>query len=180
MADKHYMLCIDPNLRGCGVALFFGKDLIAADYVKNPVLEGRGYKTYVPLGIEVATWRGYKVKEDFEVLIEMPRIYGTVHQKGDPNDTLDLVGVGSAVATAISLYHPGKAIITHVFPSDWKGQLEKKAMLERIESKLTDAERGVLTPQTKADREDMLDGVGIGLWRHNRLNKKLFPGASEG
>lgn len=165
------MITIDPNLRGCGVAVWGSEGLVRADYVVNPDRSGRGYETYTSMAVKVGH---YLAPVSFgPVLIEMPRIYGSVHEKGDPNDTLDVLGVGAAVALALRNYGP----VQHVFPSEWKGTLKKKAMLERIWSKLTLHEQKQIQQTNKADTEDILDAVGIGLWKLGRLNRKNYPGA---
>lgn len=156
------MITIDPNLRGCGVAVWVGGTLTRARYVKNPV-GGRGYASYASLASAVWWETGYD-----NAWIEMPRAYGSVHQKGDPNDLLDVMGVGAALAGA------SRNTVEHVFPSDWKGQVPKDVMLKRIWDSLRDDERAVVQKTNKADTEDILDAVGIGLWKLGRLNKRSY------
>src|SRR5688500_3187584 len=89
------MITIDPNLRGCGVALWKNGALVRAEYVKNPAPVGRGYGVYAMLADQVF-WKTY-IPGELLLVVEMPRAYGSVHEKGDPNDLLDVMAVGAAV-----------------------------------------------------------------------------------
>jgi hypothetical protein len=165
------MITIDPNLRGCGVARWERGALVRAEYVENPHTEGRGYKVIADLAEAVHTSTCF-IHGDREcpIIIEHPRVYPGM-AKVDLNDLLDVMGVGAAVAAKRWAY------VQHVFPSEWKGTMKKAAMLERIASKLTDAERAVVQKTNKSDTEDILDAVGIGLWKLGRLSTKIYPGA---
>lgn len=166
------MITIDPNLRGCGVAVWHegaalhGK-LVYAEYVPNPRAKGRGYEVYRALAEKVAASTQY---HHFWV-IEMPVVYPKM-PKTDLNDLLDVMGVGSAVSALCRA-----TMVEHVMPSTWKGNLEKKKMLERIRSKLTAEELAVVQKTNADDTEDILDAIGIGLWKLGRLNTKVYPGA---
>ena len=97
--------------------------------------------------------------------------------KTDLNDLLDVVAVGAAVVTAVAEKYPFIDVKT-VFPSEWKGNMPKRAMLERIQSKLSKTDESNVAWTNKSDNEDILDAIGIGLWHFGRLNTKLFPGAT--
>lgn len=162
------MICIDPGLRGVGMAVFRGKELWVAQYVKNPA-PGRGYAAHRALA---KGFRTYCVTSfDGPLIIEHPRVYPGM-PKTDLNDLLDVVGVGSAIASILVLED-----VQTVFPSEWKGNLKKQAMLERIRSKLSPDELGRCEFTNKSDNEDLLDAVGIGLWKLGRLNRTTYPGA---
>lgn len=176
-------LFIDPGLRGLGAALFSKEGTARrAVYIENPVASGRGYEVYAALAKAVAVeFSPYIVHE---LHIEMPLIYGTVHKKGDPNDVVDCVAVGAAVAVALQEQDCGPFRVFSVPPSSWKGQLEKKAMTERIISKLTEEEVD-LVAREKANfatpvslMHNVYDALGIGLHYFGRLNKKVYPGAA--
>lgn len=172
------MITIDPNLRGCGVALWDEQFpvLRAAAYVENPVQAGRGYECHVPLALAVNDWvgkvRGFRYGK---CIVEMPRVYPGM-PKTDLNDLLDVAGVGGAVSAALS-HAPSDVHIVHVFPSEWKGNMPKQDMLKRIRSKLSGEEILQVQKTNKSDTEDILDAIGIGLWRLGRLNARVFPGA---
>jgi hypothetical protein len=165
------VITIDPNLRGCGVATWFKGKLMSANYVKNSREIGRGYEVAVLMGSLVGGHIGLKgVWICGPVVIEHPRFYGSTHQKGDPNDTLDCGIIGATCALALRNYGP----VESVFPSDWKGQLPKQKMLTRIWEKLSDEEKAVVQKTNKSDTEDILDAIGIGLWKLNRLTTRKY------
>lgn len=169
------ILCIDPNLRGCGCALFDEHgELMSASYVKNHDDKGRGYAAHVNVAYQVLSF--CKDRAVDVAYIEFPRVYpGEKHI--DLNDLLDVAGVGAAVSAA--LCKPGQVrYLTHVFPSQWKGNVQKSIMLRRIQNRLTPEESKRCGWTNKSDNEDMLDAIGIGLWHFKRLNKRTYPGAS--
>lgn len=156
------MLCVDPGLRGCGVAEFNEHELLRAAYVKNPVEFGRGYVAHNGMGGAVAGW----CHKASVALIEHPVIYpGSAQQKGDLNDLLDVVAVGASVAS-----HYSKPIT--VFPSDWKGNVPKDVMTERIRRAITDEERSRIEKCPANLMHNVLDAIGIGLWKLGRINKR--------
>lgn len=163
--------------------------LQSAAYVKNPQETGRGYFEFAALAQyvvahvinEEARLRqlGRASIHEGPVIIEMPRVYPGA-AKVDLNDLLDVCGVGSAVAAELARMSTHRGLdcrLQTVFPSEWKGTLKKQAMLERIASKLSPDEQRVVQQTNKSDTEDILDGVGIGLWKLGRLNTKVYPGA---
>jgi hypothetical protein len=158
--------CVDPGLRGCGVAEFEGGDLLRAAYVKNPEA-GRGYNAHEAMGSAVAEW----ISESSErIIIEHPRIYpGAQQQKGDLNDLLDVVACGASVAASFRTNY-----IETVFPGEWKGQVPKEMMTARISRAITDAERAKIEKCPASLMHNLLDAVGLGLWKLGRLNKKVI------
>ena len=161
------ILCIDPGLRGLGIAAFDGDKLRVAAYLKNPV-EGRGYAAHRALA-DVA-WKFCDTTPE-RVLIEFPRIYPGMPDK-DLNDLLDVAGVGAACAAMFT-----SSEVESIFPSEWKGNVKKAVMTERIMDKLDPHELARVTGP-KFLIHNALDAAGIGLWRLGRLNKKLYPGAT--
>lgn len=161
------ILCVDPGLRGCGVAVFDGGFLINAAYVENPVTHGRGYKAHSEMGEAVSFWLD---KGADRVIIEHPRVYpGSAQQKGDPNDLLDVVAVGASVASWCNSRE-----IETLFPSEWKGQVPKEVMTERIRRALSDIERLNIQKCKASLMHNVLDACGIGLFRLGRLNRKVI------
>jgi len=161
------ILCVDPGLRGCGMAVFDGGHLVRAAYVKNPVEHGRGYKAHVGMGNAAFDWCDEVLDR---VIIEHPRVYpSSAQQKGDPNDLLDVVAVGAAVASGWW----GIECET-VFPSEWKGQVPKETMTERIRRSLTDDERKNIEKCPASLMHNVLDAAGLGLYRLGRLNRKVI------
>ena len=175
---SNYLITIDPGLRGLGLAVFEKQTLVKACYVKNEA-EGRGYAAHVELAKGTQSnlrWAACGELYRSNLLVEMPRVY-PVMPKTDLNDLLDLSGVGGAVAAKLSSSYG--CAVEHVFPSDWKGQLEKQAMVARIKGKLSEAERAVVEPAASSLMHNVYDAIGIGLWKLGRLNKKVYPGIEE-
>ena len=160
------ILCVDPGLRGCGVALFDGGHLLRAAYVKNPVEHGRGYKAHAQMGLAVYDWLDAEIDR---VIIEHPRVYpGSAQQKGDPNDLLDVAAIGASCASWLM------GEVETVFPSEWKGQVPKETMTERIRRSLTEVERKNIEKCPASLMHNTLDACGIGVWRLGRLNRKVI------
>lgn len=173
------LVAVDPGLRGCGVALFQGGTLLRAAYVKNNG-EGRGYAAHVIAGASVQRWLMSEGDGLDALVVELPRVYpGSAQQKGDLNDLLDVAGVGAAVATALRFDAFAGALLlaSHVFPSDWKGNVPKETMTERIRRSLTDEERRAIEKCPASLMHNVLDACGIGLHKLGRLNKKVYPHA---
>lgn len=167
------IITIDPNVRGCGVSQWADR-LEKAIYVKNPLTTGRGYVVYAALA-DAVFWKSYSTDLSM-IIVEMPRVYPGMPQT-DLNDLLDVCGVGAAVATRFNAVAVPKIEIRHVFPSEWKGQVKKRVMLDRIDKKLSHEEALVVQKTNKDDTEDILDSIGIGLWHFGRLNSTKYPGA---
>lgn len=172
---------IDPGLRGCGAAEFYialegGRafpQLLRAAYVRN-LKDGRCYPAHAGMAEAVVDWYGTRKvawnKVEDLLIIEHPRAYPGM-PKTDPNDLLDVCGVGAACAAVLQNY----TRLESVFPFEWKGNVDKKAMTARIESKLTLHELEKIEPVGRALRHNVLDAIGIGLWKFGRLNAKVYP-----
>ena len=78
-----------------------------------------------------------------------------------------MVAVGAAVAS----HFP---VVETLFPADWKGQVPKEVMTERIRRSLTEEERGRIEKCKASLMHNVLDACGIGLYRLGRLNKKVY------
>ncbi len=159
------MICVDPGLRGCGVALFRAGNLVRASYVTNPVTSGGGYGAHKAMGLAVS--RSYGYVGISRIIIEHPRIYPAAQQKGDLNDLLDVTGVGSSVAAC----YPTVESET-LYPYDWKGNVEKKVMTERISRSITNEEREGIEKCYAKLMHNTLDAIGIGLYKLGRVNKR--------
>ena len=161
-------LCIDPGVQGLGTALF-GADgrLLEARYFAART-KGKGYHHAAQMASDVLIH--YCIVAD--LIIEHPRVYPGM-PKTDPNDLVDVAVAGAAVAGAFCTN------TISVYPSEWKGQVKKQVMLNRIKSKLTPDELLRVEWTNKSDNEDILDAIGIGLWHFKRLGGRTYPGASK-
>ncbi len=155
------ILCIDPGLRHCGCAVFSDAGwLTAALLLKSPEKKLRGPAAHRAMARVVFGWAAKNYMPE-NLILEYPRVYPnhSNKQREDPNDLLELAGVDGA----LSAMYPYP--VSHVFPSDWKGQVPKKIMTERIFNTLRLSE---LTALQSKDH-NTLDAVGIGLSHLGRL-----------
>ncbi len=165
------MLCVDPGLRGCGVAEFEAGVLKRAAYVKNSATLGRGYAEHRAMADALYAWyeKMPPVPMPDLVVVEFPRIYpGSAQQKGDLNDLIDVACVGSAIASMTT------SKVESIYPADWKGQVPKDVMTERIKRALDDEEKSRAEKCAASLSHNMWDSAGIGLYKLNRLNKKVY------
>jgi hypothetical protein len=102
-----------------------------------------------------------------QAIIEIPRVYPFKHQKGDQNDLIGLaVQAGICIAAASPFCQ-----VQEVHPQEWKGQRPKKVDNEHTLKMLyspieTDIFFG--SGIKKSERHNVLDAIGIGLWRLGR------------
>lgn len=152
-----YLVSIDPGVHRCGVAVFKAGVLIAATLVNEPndqwLSVAGAVQDYI---IKVAP------DVEFDGAIEIPQVYR--FSKGDPNDLIDLTAVAGAIVGTLG----GKWIAYK--PREWKKQVDKMMMVERIKSRLTNEEHARMTlPRAKSLAHNVWDGVGIGLHCLGRL-----------
>lgn len=158
------MICVDPGLRGCGVACFDDGtgELSWAGYVKNPNKKDRGPRAHYEMASAVANML-HRSDFDAQLVVEFPVIYPGVSEI-DPNDLVDLAGVDGALAA--HMIRP--ETVRHVTPREWKGQVPKKIMNRRVLSKLSDIEKSRIE-KVGAKDHNTLDAIGIGLHMLGRL-----------
>ncbi len=100
----------------------------------------------------------------FTIAIELPQVYDRSRSKGDPNDLVQLAAVVGGIVDRMVV--PA----TIYLPREWKKQVPKKIMCERVEGRLTPEERArVELPNNKKLQLDVWDAVGIGLHHLGRL-----------
>ena len=147
---------MDPGLRACGVALFYDGGLMRAAAVRGPKT-GRGPPVWRAHGDAVAAWVG-----GFEghLVIETMKVY--TDAPGDPDDLLELAGIGGAVAQALS-----PCPVEGVRAAIWNGQVPSAVRRERTARWVVDQgwfDRLDLNT-TKRFQQDVLSAVGIGRWK---------------
>lgn len=103
---------------------------------------------------------------DAEMLFEAPQFYGTGGKK--ENDLVGLLLLSGALAGYLNL-EPGSVSFVHV--RDWKGQVPKNVMVNRIKKKLSRAEIARIDTVAKTLQHNIYDAVGIGLHLHDRLRR---------
>lgn len=132
--------------------------------------------------------------ESVELIFEWPQVYDSRAGKmeGDPNGLTPLVGIGMALAGLLCAHQRLDNLVTPK-PAEWIGSVPKKCQLckrapGKKSCKLCHGSAWVtprgslirerLTPeelQLVPDQNDVIDSVGILLWRAGRLRPSI-PG----
>lgn len=170
------LLSVDPGLRGCGLSLWEGAELIRAAYVENSEREDSGPLAARSMALAVSAWcAGTLPLQAVDALIlEFPTVYGGRASRGDARDLFPLAAVDGAIAMAFP-----EASVSHVEPHDWKGSVKKPkrasdtyAIAARVVERLGADERArVEWPKSAKLRMDVADAVGVGLHRLGRFER---------
>jgi hypothetical protein len=92
-------------------------------------------------------------------VIECPQVYVHSRAKGDPNDLIRLALMAGVIVGAI-----GQKNVVEYRPAEWKGQVPKDVMTERIKRSLNKGEQSrVVLPRAMSLAHNVWDAVGIGL-----------------
>jgi hypothetical protein len=152
------LIAVDPGVRKAGVAMFDDGELAAAWLVRGDGPCETAFRVRVEIGNRI-------VRDVVNLLvIEKPQVYLEV--KIDNNDLIDLSVMVGAVAGNFSS-------VRFVLPREWKGQVPKDVMINRIKERLSSEERDrVELPNEKKAQADVWDAIGIGLYRIGRLRKR--------
>lgn len=158
------LITVDPGVQGCGLALFDNKRLDFAAYIK---------KTNGQVAYNVADEINSLIKIDIsahdivELVIEIPQIYDSAHQKGDQKDLVDLAVISGAIAGAC---RNSVTNMLFVRPAEWKGQTPKHITEIRARACLSSAEKRctVLAAKAKTKAHNVWDAIALGLWRLKR------------
>lgn len=149
--DKN-ILAIDPGKHFFGYAFFRWGSLLHA-----------GSEKVEKIGSVSLELKDYGA---IQLVLERPEVYRQRALKGDPKHLIDLgITLGRVVENFPHCYYE------YVLPKVWKGQVPKKIMNDRVYGRLSTNEKKIVdtsrAPKTR--RHDMLDAVGIGLWKLRRL-----------
>ena len=156
-------VAIDPGVHHCGVAIFQDGELAHAQLTTG--LGGQAHPLLEPIPHVVEMVADLVDGEEllYGLVIEVPKVYRSEHQKGDQRDLINLAVVVGALAQALSQYFEGILIIE---PSVWKGQQKKHHTEKRVLEELTKEElERVQLPSAKSIQHNIFDAIGIGLWR---------------
>lgn len=142
------LLCFDPG-NVTGWAWFHDRELHAANY-DSPV----HLVTVAPA-----------IRMDL-VIIEKPQ-WRPKEKKIDINDLISLAVMVGELKERYSVF----SRVELVLPTTWKGSVPKRVMCDRVLSRMMINEREKLPrrPRAKDYDHNMLDAVGIGLWKLGRL-----------
>ena len=147
------LLSVDPGVKEAGVAVFESSELTTAWLAR-----GKNW-------IETAD----RVHDDFPgpvnlvqtVVIERPQIYVQSRQKGDANDLITLALFCGRVT---GLFSGWTDQVVEYRPHEWKKQVPKNIMMDRIIRRLSDEEFDrIQLPKAKSLYHNIFDAIGIGL-----------------
>jgi hypothetical protein len=147
-----HLFAVDPGLRkdrpNLGWALFQKKKLVQASVEKS---------------VRELPWMGITCS----AIIEAPRWYPREHRI-DTNDLLDLSVLVGEIKGRFESFN---ALVELVYPRTWKGTVPKDIHNKRVLAALNSEELKVLPkrPRAKDVDHNLLDAVGIGLWKLGRM-----------
>jgi len=145
------VITIDPGVKASGVALWSAE---------GTLIEG-SYRTIQEVKLLLS-----ELLKPSLLICEFPRIYPKAAQhKGDLNDLLNLSAVVGYIEGLFCCVEPRR-----IYPSEWKGQVPKVIMTERIKKALTPLELARVK-SVGSKTHNVLDAVGIGLHHFERLGK---------
>ncbi len=146
------LIAIDPG-KTTGWAVFVESGLVAAGVLRREKIFN---------GAEGLP----KIWDRRIVLVENPRWYP--HDHTDVNDLLDLAVL---VGEIEHYYEIQGCTVELVWPRTWKGNVPKDIHNKRVLVALRRAELELLPlrPRAKDYDHNMLDAVGLGLWKLGRL-----------
>jgi hypothetical protein len=160
------IVAIDPGRHGHGLSAYtLGRVLAHAEYVGG--IGGQKHMYLETLPELEARFRVLAPIED--LIIEIPQVYDTAHQRGDQADLIDLAAVVGACMALARPYLSGGACV--VRPAAWKGQLPKDVSERRIRSKLSADELArVELPSAGSLHHNVWDAIALGFWRAHKIS----------
>lgn len=99
------------------------------------------------------------------LVVELPQIYQQRKQKGDPNALVDLA-FAAGVFTSGAMGIDTELLL--VRPRAWKGTRPKHVCNKITLNALTEEEKARIPNLPKTKLHNVLDAIGIGLWRLGR------------
>jgi len=178
------VLCVDPGLRCCGVAIFSPSGrLLRAGLPQSSIAARtgiRGARAWAAMAkevehwLDVASWRESADNLHFggwptKLIVEEQRI-----DQRTPNadDMLQVNGTAGAIAGIYAASLPSPVVVG-VWPETWKGSIPKADMTARIASRMRESpeedRRIEYEGVPMGLRHNILDAVGIGLYHWDRL-----------
>lgn len=164
----HAVLAVDPGLRGSGVALVSGGQLVRAGYAPSAERTARGAAAWAAAAWAVAEWVWSRHLRFDLGLVENPEQYEGVGHKANREDITELTGVAGGVSVILSV----KAPVTSVLPKQWKGQVPKDVHNSRVMARLSQAEQLVIEWPADSLKHNVIDAVGLALWKAGRMEAK--------
>ena len=150
------LAAIDPGVHEIGWAIFNGAELEAAGLIEGSLL------SHLSKELEFL----FDHHKPSAAVVEIPQVYQQRSWKGDPNDLISVAVVAGVAVAALSRY----TVVELVRPHAWKGNRPKNVDNRLTRTRLNAGERikvetcGV----SKGKRHNVVDAVGIGLWKLRR------------
>lgn len=149
------ILSVDPGVHFHGCALWEGGELASAWLSPSGELSHLAIHSRDALGVDI-------------LVIEIPQIYAIRRSKGGVKGQNDLVNLAFSAGQLAGQVDPERMVLYR--PREWKGQVPKDIMIERIQDKLSPEEhKRVELPRARSKAHNVWDGIGIGLFYWGRL-----------
>ena len=155
------LIAVDPSVSASGVAIFEDGELASAWLVQ--ATDWRQMVLSIASSVRREFPNGW---DDFDLVIERPQIYVRKTKRYDDIMKIMLVVGGLGVAfrdVSLTLY----------LPQQWKGNVKKEVVVERVEKRLK--ESGELSrlrlPKAKSLRHNVFDAAGMGLFHLKRVRR---------
>jgi hypothetical protein len=148
------LIAIDPGKAGLGWAAFEGGRLIETGLIANGSLS-EAFRALKEVCLKY--WPG-------DAVIEIPQVYQQRLQKGDPNDLITVAVIAGIVAAAFFPYGIEPQLVR---AHKWKGN-RPKAVDNQYTLSLLDEDEKCKLVKVSSKQHNVLDAVGIGLWRLGR------------
>lgn len=133
------LVAVDPGKHACGWAVFYDGHLYTCGLGEIPNM--------------------FRYPDD--LVVEIPQIYQQRKWQGDPKALVE-VAFAAGRSTA---WHPEPHTIR---PHDWKGSRPKDICNRVTMNALTDEEKDLIPTLPKTKLHNVIDAIGIGLWRLGR------------
>jgi hypothetical protein len=156
------ILCVDPGSKKAGAAVYETTGLLRGAWLAegmNWIETADAVCAYV-CAIRIS-----------EVVVERMQAYPQM-----PIPIEDLITL-SLMAGRVTGYFPWAKTVEY-YPREWKGQVPKDIMIERIKAKATkDEKKRIRLPKGKKKQADIWDAVGIGQWHLRSVRREGIDGA---
>lgn len=149
---------VDPGTSGLGVAAVLNGTLLDARYISG---EGGALHPLRETAYGFEQW--LLAIADFGLpdlaRIEIPQVYTAAQQKGDQRDLINLAVVaGQCLEVCGSVGVLAGSLVT---PAQWKGQLPKGVMQDRLRKELGEQVDAIEFPKATSLHHNVWDAIGI-------------------
>ena len=165
------ILAIDPGISATGWAIMIDKRLEACGLLRADDLNMVESIQKLCYDLNLV-WEKHMsgTKPPEYMVIEKPQVYQQRLSKGDPNDLIPLAIIGGAAWITMKPKH-----VSFPLPRQWKGQVPKKVLFERVFKDLSKREENILKEDSELVpanlRHNVYDAVCLGKWAVERFMK---------